>query len=94
MSRRRHCDNLDARITQKSIDLYKLARAMLQQGFNVNSPELGEVSAAIDRELGIRPWQPAALDFAIYAMESSKFPPHSAFDLVHELHRRLVAAAA
>ena len=91
--RRRRDDHLDSRISRKSLDLFKLARAMLAQGFTSNSREFIEVSVAIDRELQLRPWQPGVLDFEIFAMTPELYPPHADYRVVEELHRRLVAAA-
>jgi hypothetical protein len=91
--RKRRDDYLDARITSKAVDLFRLARRMRRQGFDGYSRELTEVSIAIDRELGIRPWMPAALDFEIFAMDAKSFPPHADFAVVKELHSRLVEAA-
>jgi hypothetical protein len=113
MRRKRRDDFLDARITQRSIVLFRLAETMLAQGLSLDSrdtppvqlatyaqgikPELAtliEVSVELDRELGIKPWQPSALDFTIYAMDPKSYPPHADFHVIAELHRRLVAAAA
>ena len=55
--RRRREDFYDARITQRSIDLFKLGRAMLAQGFAHGSGEFNEVSLGLHRELHLRPWQ-------------------------------------
>jgi hypothetical protein len=43
--------------------------------------------------LGLRPWQIDVLDFSLYAMTPERFAPHAGYDLVKELHRRLVEAA-
>ena len=90
--RRKHRDNYDARITQRSIDLFKLGRAMLAQGFASNSREFYEVSLGLHRALGLRPWQECVFDFEIFTMKPPS-PPDAGYELVRELHRRLVVAA-
>ena len=50
---------------------------------------LNEVSRDLDRELGIKPWQPGVLDFAAYKMKAEAFPAHADFFTIEELHRRL-----
>jgi hypothetical protein len=74
-------------------DLFRLARKMLKDGVADNSQEFLEVSRGIDRELQLRPWMPGVLDFEIFIMKASAYPPHAGFRVVEELHRRLVAAA-
>jgi hypothetical protein len=91
--RRRRDDHLDNRINQTAVDLFRLARKMLKEGVADNSQEFLEVSRGIDRELQLRPWQPCVLDFELFIMKPSSFPPHAGFRVVEELHRRLVAAA-
>jgi hypothetical protein len=93
MRRKRRDDHLDSRITQRAVDSFRLAKAMLAQGFEPNSREFIEVSLAIDCELHLRPWQPCILDFELFDMKPLSFPPHAGFRVVEELHRRLVAAA-
>jgi hypothetical protein len=51
-----------------------------------------EVSRELDHELGIKPWQPGVLDFAVSTMEASRFPAHADFFTIAELHRRLAEA--
>jgi hypothetical protein len=93
MRRKRRDDYLDSRITERAIDSFRLAKAMLAQGFASDSREVNEVSLAIHRELGLRPWQPFVLDLEIFDMTPPS-PPNADWQLVQELHRRLVAAAA
>ena len=59
----------------------------------LNSREFIEVSVGLHRALGLRPWQIDVLDFDLYTMTPESFPSHAGYDLVRELHRRLVAAA-
>ena len=92
MRRRRREDYLDSRISQRSIDLFRLGKAMLAEGFASNSTEFYEVSLGLHRALGLRPWQLEVFDFELYAV-TPRYPPHAGFELVRELHRRLVAAA-
>ena len=66
---------------------------MLAQGFRDDLTEFYEVCRGLHRALGLRPWQPEVFDFEIYIMEPSRFPPHAAFGVVQELHRRLAEAA-
>jgi hypothetical protein len=91
MSRRRREDFYDSRITQRALDLFKLGRAMLAQGFAHDSRELNEVSLALHRELHLRPWQEFVFDFEVFTM-TPPTPPDADWRLVQELHRRLVAA--
>ena len=92
--RKRRDDFIDSKISQRSIDLYKLGKAMLAQGFRDDSREFYEVSLGLHRTLGLRPWQLEVFDFEIYTMTMTPpYPPHAGFELVRELHRRLVAAA-
>jgi hypothetical protein len=90
--RRKHGDH-DSRITQRSIDLFKLARSMLAQGFRDDSREFYEVANGLHRALNLRPWQIDVLDFSLYAMTPESYPPHAGYDLAQELHGRLVEAA-
>ena len=59
----------------------------------MNSREFNEVSLGLHRELHLRPWQEFVLDFEVFTMTPPS-PPDADWRLVHELHRRLVAAAA
>ena len=90
--RKRRDDFLDSKISQRSIDLYKLGKAMLAQSFLDDSREFYEVSLGLHRALDLRPWMLEVFDFELYAM-TPRYPPHAGFELVRELHRRLVAAA-
>jgi hypothetical protein len=83
----------DSRVNQTAVDLFKLARRMLGQGFTTDSREFIEVSIGLHRALGLRPWQIDVLDFDLYTVTPESFPPHAGYDLVAELHRRLVEAA-
>ena len=85
-------DDLDSRVTQTAVDLFKLGRAMLAQGFADNSREFYEVSLGLHRALGLKPWQLEIFDFELFDMQPTH-PPHVGFELVHDLHRRLMAAA-
>jgi hypothetical protein len=91
--RRRRDDYLDSRVNQTALDLFRLGKTMLSQGFTDTSREFYEVSLGLHRALGLRPWQPEVFDFELFIMEPQSFPPHADFRLVEELHRRLVAAA-
>jgi hypothetical protein len=90
--RRMHHEHYDSRINQTAIDSFKLARAMLAQGFRDDSREFYEVANGLHRALGLRPWQIDVLEFESYTMTPEGFPPHAGYDFVAELHRRLVAA--
>ena len=91
--RRKHSDRLDSRITTRSVELFKLGRQMLAQGFAHNSTEFYEVSLGLHRALGLRPWHECIFDFEIFDMKPT--PDREAdFRLVQELHQRLVEAAA
>jgi hypothetical protein len=92
--RRRRDDYLDARVTQRAIDLFKLGRSMLAQGYANDATEFYEVSRGLHRALNLRPWMPDVFDFEIFDMKAESYPPHADFALVQELHRRLVKAAA
>ena len=94
MSKRKRHDNLDSRLNQRALDLFKLGRAMLARGIAHDSQEINEVAVGIHRALGLRPWMAFVLDFEIFDMEAELFPPHAEFALVQELHRRLVEATA
>ena len=94
MSKRKRHDNLDSRVNQRALDLFKLGRAMLARGIAHDSQEINEVPVGIHRALGLRPWMAFVLDFEILDMEAELFPPHAEFALVQELHRRLVEATA
>jgi hypothetical protein len=91
---KRRGDFSDSRVNQTAVDLFKLARRMLAQGFMTDSREFIEVSVGLHRALGLRPWQIDVLDFDLYKMKPESYPPHAGYDLVRELHDRLVAAAA
>jgi hypothetical protein len=91
MRRKRREDYLDSRISQRSIDLFRLGKAMLAEGFASNSTEFYEVSLGLHRALGLRPWQPDIFDFEFIMTPPS--PPNSDWQFVEELHRRLAAAA-
>jgi hypothetical protein len=91
--RKRRDDHLDARISQRSIDLYKLGKAMLAQGFRDDSREFYEVSLGLHRALDLRPWMLEIFDFEL-CIVTPPYPPHAGYELVRELHRRLVAASA
>jgi hypothetical protein len=66
---------------------------MLAQGFMTNSREFYEVSIGLHRALGLPPWNIDVLDFDLYTMMPESFPSHAGYDLVAELHRRLVEAS-
>jgi hypothetical protein len=89
---KRRNEFLDSRVNQTAVDLFRLARKMLGEGFATNSVELLETSRGIDRALDLRPWMPGLLDFETSIMEPASYPPHANFGVVAELHRRLVAA--
>ena len=93
--RKRRDDFIDNKISQRSIDLYKLGKAMLAQGFRgTTSREFYEVSLGLHRALSLRPWQLEVFDFEIYTMTTTPpYPPHAGFISFDELHRRLVAVA-
>jgi hypothetical protein len=94
MSRKRRRDDyLDARVNQTAVDLFRLGKKMLAEGFATNSVEFHEVCHGLDRALDLRPWMPSPFDFELYIMEPQRYPPHAAFQVVQQLHRRLVAAA-
>lgn len=67
--RRKHSDRLDSRITTRSVELFKLGRQMLAQGFAHNSTEFYEVSLGLHRALGLRPWHECIFDFEIFDMK-------------------------
>ena len=79
------------RINQTAIDLFRLGKEMLAQGFSDSSTEFYEVSLGLHRALGLKPWQLEIFDFELFTMQPTH-PPHVGFELVHDLHRRLVAA--
>ena len=113
--RRRRDDFYDARITEKSVILFRIAKTMMAKGFSCDASApvpltravtftdpvllpneyktLIEVSRDLDRELGIKPWQPSVIDFAVFQMDASRHPPHADFEVIAELHRRLAEAA-
>lgn len=91
--RSKHGDRVDGRLNQTAINSFKLARAMLAQGLRPDSREFYEVANGLHRALGLRPWQVDVLDFEMYTMTPERFPAHAGYDLVSELHRRLVEAA-
>ena len=92
--RRKNHEHYDSRINQTAVDLFRLGKKMLAQGVTDTSTEFYEVSRGLHRALVLRLWMPSPFDFELYAMmEPSRFPPHAAFGVVQELHRRLVAAA-
>jgi hypothetical protein len=90
--RRKWRDNYDTRVTQTAVDLFRLGKKMLAEGFASDSREFYEVSLGLHRALGLRPWQLDIFDFEIFNMTPPS-PPDADWQLVHELHRRLVAAA-
>jgi hypothetical protein len=93
MRRKRRDDHYDARITRNAIDLYKLGKSMLAEGISDTSTEFYEVENGLHRELRLRPWQISPFDFELFVMKPPS-PPVADWRLVHELHRRLVAASA
>lgn len=90
---KRRNDISDARINQTAVDLFRLGRRMLRDGVASDSTEFYEVSRGLCRALGLKPWEVDPFDFELFVMEPTRFPPHAAFGVVQELHRRLVAAA-
>jgi hypothetical protein len=92
-NKRKRRSNYDGRFNQRSIDLFRLGRAMLQQGIAHDSQEMNEVAVGIHRALALRPWQECVLDFEIFTMEPPSDRAKAAdFAMVQELHRRLVEA--
>ena len=47
MSKRKRHDNLDSRLNQRALDLFKLGRAMLARGIAHDSQEINEVAVGI-----------------------------------------------
>ena len=91
--KRRGGDHLDARITQRAIDLFKLARVMIAQGVAHDSQEMNEVALGIHRALNLRPWHDFVIDFECFTLEPPSDPGKADdFAMVKELHRRLVVA--
>ena len=90
--KRKRKQHVDSRVNRTALDLFRLGRGMLAEGFADNSVEFDEVCRGLHRALGLRPWQPDVFDFELTIMEPSSFPPHADFRVVEELHRRLVAA--
>jgi hypothetical protein len=64
----------DSRVNQTAVDLFKLARRMLGQGFTTDSREFIEVSIGLHRALALRPWQIDVLD-----LRRSRIRPMPAF---------------
>jgi hypothetical protein len=95
MSKPKRHENIDSRRLPQRIDLFRLGRAMLAEGYANDSQEMNEVALGLHRSLGLRPWQEFVLDFEIFTMEPPSDPSKAAdFLLVQELHRRLVEATA
>ena len=92
MRRQRH-EHYDSRLSQTAVDLFRLGKSMLAASTAHDSTEFYEVSRGLHRALDLRPWMVEIFDFEIFLMEPSRFPPHAGYDLVQELHRRLVEAA-
>jgi hypothetical protein len=91
--KRKRKEHVDNRINRTALDLFRLGRGMLGEGFADNSVEFNEVCRGLSRALGLRPWQPDIFDFECSVMDPKSYPPHANFAAVQELHRRLVAAA-
>lgn len=91
--KRKRKDHVDNCLNRTAIDLFRLGRGMLAQGFADNSTEFREVDRGLCRALGLRPWMPSPFDFELTIMEAKSYPVHANFAAIQELHRRLVAAA-
>jgi hypothetical protein len=91
--KRKRKDHVDSRINRTALDLFRLGRGMLAEGFADNSVEFNEVCRGLHRALGLRPWQPEVFDFELTIMEAKSYPVHANFAAIQELHRRRVAAA-
>jgi hypothetical protein len=89
MSKRKRHDNIDTRLSQRAVDLFRLGKHMLARGYANDSTEFYEVCRGLHRALQLRPWMPNIFDFEIFDMKAESFPPHADFAMVQELHRRL-----
>jgi hypothetical protein len=88
-NKRKRRANYDSRLSRRAIELFQLAMAMLQQGYDPGAQEMNEVACAIHRNLGLKPWMEFVIDFECFTMTPT--PGREAdFALVEELHRRLV----
>lgn len=91
--KRKRKEHVDSRINRTALDLFRLGRGMLAEGFAANSVEFNEVCCGLHRALALRPWQPCIFDFELTTMNPKSYPAHAHFEAVQELHRRLAEAA-
>jgi hypothetical protein len=69
---RRRGDFLDARISQRALDLYKLGRGMLRDGVDPSSAERIDVAFGLNRALKLPPWNEVVVDLEAYAINPAK----------------------
>jgi hypothetical protein len=91
---RRTRTDLDARITPRAIDLFKRGCELRDLNYPADSREVLDLAVLLDRELRLRPWHDSPLDFEFFTMEPRKEREKIAgYEMVDELHKRLVAAS-
>ena len=88
---RRRGNSLDARISQRALDLYRLGCDMLRDGVDPSSGEWTDVAFTLNRELKLPPWSEIVLDLEAYAIDPTKLESTN-WRLPRQLHRQLAAA--
>jgi hypothetical protein len=81
-------------ITQKAFDLFKLALKMEGDGAARDSPEYGQISVALHRELSLKVWDDNVLDVRIDDEPPSDLDPmrRASFERAVELRSALIQA--
>jgi hypothetical protein len=88
----RRRDVLDSRISQRSVQLFRMGKSMLARGVPTDAEEFSAVASELRRELKIRPWQPDIFDENLF--EGKVDPEREDFvRVVRELYDLLDAAA-